>query len=168
MTTGRTLSIPKMIWSVLRPRWQLLSAVLLLIPVGALLELVHPFVLKRLVDDHFTTGVADGLGTLAAVYVLAFVSIQAVTFLQTYLAATVGQNALRDLRVHLFRHFESLPVGYFDRTPSGDVISRCTADVDAVGHLSFQLGFDLPFYIVPELVSIAIEKFNSVVEVGIV
>jgi ATP-binding cassette subfamily B protein len=122
-------------WSVLRPRWQLLLAVLLLIPVGALLELVHPFILKRLVDDHFTAGVAEGLGTLAAVYVLAFVSIQGVTFLQTYLAATVGQNALRDLRIRLFRHFESLPVAYFDRTPSGDVISRCTADVDAVGML---------------------------------
>ena len=135
MNAAAPPSIPRLIWSVLRPRWVQTSAVLLLIPVGAALELVHPLLLRRVIDDHLKVGVAEGLGDLAAAYVLAYVSIQIVSFVQTYVAASVGQNALRDLRLKLFRHLGKLPVSYFDRTPSGDVISRCTADVDAVGML---------------------------------
>jgi len=129
----RIRSILKTIWSLLRPRWAGLLVVLLLIPVGCVLELVHPFLLKRIVDHHLKIGVAEGLGVLAMLYVLTFVAVQGVTFLQTYVAAAVGQNALRDLRIRLFRHIGRLPISYFDRTPTGDTISRCTSDVDAVG-----------------------------------
>jgi len=87
------------------------------------------------VDNHLKIGTVDGLDTLAVLYVLTFVAIQGITFLQTYVAAAVGQNALRDLRIRLFRHIGRLPISYFDRTPTGDTISRCTSDIDAVGML---------------------------------
>src|SRR4029079_11509967 len=32
----------------------------------------------------------------------------------------------------LFGHLQRLPASYFDRTPLGDAISRCTADVDTL------------------------------------
>lgn len=127
--------ILRMIWPVLRPRWPGLLVVLLLIPVGTLLELVHPFILRRVVDHHLKVGAAEGLGLLATLYVLTFVAVQGVSFLQTYVATAVGQNALRALRIRLFRHLGRLPISYFDRTPVGDTISRCTSDVDAVGML---------------------------------
>ena len=69
--TGR--SIIRMMWSVLRRRWAGVLVVLLLIPVGAVLELVHPFILKRVVDDHLKVGAGEGLGALAVMYVLAFI-----------------------------------------------------------------------------------------------
>lgn len=128
-------SFPKLIWSLLRPRWFGVMFVLLLIPVGSLLELAPPFLLKRVVDSHLKVGVAEGIPLLALLYVLAFVALQSVSFLQTYVAAAVGQKALRDLRLRLFRHIAQLLITYFDRTPTGDTISRCTADVDAVGML---------------------------------
>lgn len=135
MTARDGHPILRMIWSVLRPRWPGLLAVLLLIPVGTLLELVNPFILRGVVDHHLKVGDAEGLGLLAALYVLSFVAIQGVSFLQTYVATAVGQNALRDLRLRIFRHLGRLPISYFDRMPAGDTISRCTSDVDAVGML---------------------------------
>lgn len=135
MTGARTHSLLRTIWSVLRPSWLGLVAVLLLIPVGAALEVMPPFILKRVVDDHLKAGLPSGLGLLATLYILSFVAIQTVAFLQTYTAAGVGQGALRDLRLRLFRHLASLPVSYFDRTPTGDTVSRCTADVEAMGML---------------------------------
>ena len=39
---------------------------------------------------------------------------------------------LNRLRVRLFGHLQRLPASYFDRTPLGDTISRCTADVDTL------------------------------------
>src|SRR5437867_13043457 len=54
------------------------------------------------------------------------------TFLYNYLAATIAQGVLSALRVRLFAHVLRLPTSYFDRVPMGDVISRCTADVETL------------------------------------
>src|SRR3989454_2371661 len=54
------------------------------------------------------------------------------TFLYSYLAATVAQGVLTGVRVRLFAQLQRLPIGYFDRTPVGDVISRCTSDVETL------------------------------------
>src|SRR5437870_1713325 len=54
------------------------------------------------------------------------------TFLYSYLAATVAQGVLTRVRVRLFAQLQRLPIGYFDRTPVGDVISRCTSDVETL------------------------------------
>jgi ATP-binding cassette subfamily B protein len=56
-------------------------------------------------------------------------------FVVTYLTGLVAQRTLRDLRVRLFAHLQRLPLSYYDRTPLGDAISRCTADVDTVDTL---------------------------------
>jgi len=53
-------------------------------------------------------------------------------FATTYLLAAVAQQALHRLRVRLFGHLQRLPVRFYDRTPIGDVISRCTADVETI------------------------------------
>jgi len=42
---------------------------------------------------------------------------------------------LNDLRIRLYRHLQRLPIRYYDQNPLGDIISRCTADVDTVDTL---------------------------------
>src|SRR3989442_7756120 len=54
------------------------------------------------------------------------------TFLYTYLAATIAQGVLSRLRVRLFAHIQRLSISRLDRTPVGDLISRCTSDVEAL------------------------------------
>ena len=44
-------------------------------------------------------------------------------------------RVLNRLRVRLFRHLQELPVAYYDQSPIGDAISRCTADVETVDTL---------------------------------
>jgi ATP-binding cassette subfamily B protein len=61
--------------------------------------------------------------------------VQLVSFITNYLTATVSQRALHRLRVRLFTHLQALPLGYYDRTPLGETISRCTADVETVDTL---------------------------------
>jgi ATP-binding cassette subfamily B protein len=56
-------------------------------------------------------------------------------FLTEYLTATIAQGVLRRLRVRLFAHLQRVSLSYYDRTPLGDIISRCTADVDTVSTL---------------------------------
>ncbi|HHL39676.1 MAG TPA: ABC transporter ATP-binding protein [Deltaproteobacteria bacterium] len=52
------------------------------------------------------------------------------SFGQTYLMGYVGQRVVSDLRDELFAHILRLPVGYFSRTSSGELVSRVTNDTN--------------------------------------
>ena len=112
---------------------------IVLIVLGLLLfealAVLPPLLLQRIVDDHLTTGLPEGILALSLLYLGATVLAAVVQFGVTYQTAWVAQHALRDLRVRLFAHLQRLPVSYYDRTPLGDAISRCTADVEAVDTL---------------------------------
>jgi ATP-binding cassette subfamily B protein len=107
----------------------------LLIPAAVLLELAPPFMLRSIVDSHLKAGIVAGLWVLAWWYLAATVAIRGVAFGQAYLTAVAGQRIILRLRVLVAEHLEQLPLSYFDRTPVGDTMSRCTTDVEAVNSL---------------------------------
>ncbi|MDB5862135.1 MAG: Xenobiotic-transporting ATPase, partial [Ramlibacter sp.] len=120
---------------LIRPWKHMLFVIALLVLAGALIELLPPLLIRRIVDDHLVAGKTDGLLTLAFLYLGAITFGQGLSFGSGYLAATVAQRVLCDLRVRLFDHLQRLPAAYFDKTPLGDAISRCTADVETLDTL---------------------------------
>ena len=104
----------------------------ILVLAAAAMELIPPLVLRNIVDRHLTVGDAAGLQGLALLYLLAVAAMQCLTFLYGYVAAAAAQGLLSELRTRLFAHVQRLPASYFDRVAIGDVISRCTADVDTL------------------------------------
>jgi ATP-binding cassette, subfamily B, multidrug efflux pump len=121
--------------SILRPWRQLLMLVAGLVLGAALLELIPPLLMRRVVDEHLTVGRADGLLGLGLLYLGATLAAAATGALAAYLTATAAEGALHALRIRLFEHLQKLPIDYYDRTPLGEVMSRCTADVEAVDTL---------------------------------
>jgi ATP-binding cassette subfamily B multidrug efflux pump len=144
----------RLVWSLVAPWRGLLSAILLLMAAGTGVELVPPLVVRRVVDGNLATGEAAGLLTLALVYFGARQAANLLHVLQDYAMAVVAQGALLRLRVRLFQHLQNLPIAYYDRTPLGDVISRCTADVETVETLFAKL-IAGPIENVVRLVSVA-------------
>src|SRR5918995_5820 len=121
--------------TILAPwRWWL-ALVGVSVLLGALLELVPPLLVQKIVDEHLALGRSEGLLWIAALYLGATAAVQGMGFLTEYLTAIIAQGALRRLRVRLFAHLQTLPLRYYDRTPLGDTISRCTADVETVSTL---------------------------------
>src|SRR5512133_1472490 len=120
---------------ILAPHWLAILLIGAVILLGACLELVPPLVMKQIVDQHLTVGNPDGLWLLAIAYLVAAAGVQGLGFLSSYLTALTAQGALKDLRVRLYRHLQGLPLSYYDQTPLGDTISRCTADVDTLDTL---------------------------------
>lgn len=120
---------------ILAPRRLRILVIAVTILAGAGLELVPPLVLKQVVDNHLTPGIPQGLWILAFLYLASVAGVQALGFLTSYLTALTAQSALNDLRVRLYRHLQHLPIRYYDQNPLGDIISRCTADVDTVDTL---------------------------------
>jgi ATP-binding cassette subfamily B protein len=90
---------------------------------------------QQIVDTHLKLGYSEGLLYIASLYLGATAAVQVMGFLTEYLTATIAQGILHRLRVRLFAHLQTLPLSYYDRTPLGDIISRCTADVETVSTL---------------------------------
>ncbi|MCL4241990.1 MAG: ABC transporter ATP-binding protein/permease [Dehalococcoidia bacterium] len=118
--------------ALVRPWRGSLLVIGLLVLAASLLELVPPLLMRWIVDDHLAVGDAQGLLLLAFLYLAATALGQGLSFVYGYLAAAVAQQVLSSLRVRLFGHLQRLPTTYFDRTPMGDSISRCTADIETL------------------------------------
>ena len=118
--------------SLLRPWRVRVTGVALFVLAAASFELVPPFIVRVIVDGHLVVGRSTGLLLLAVLYLGASAAVQVMTFLYSYLAATVAQSVLSDLRVRVFAHLQRTSIGRLDRMPTGDIISRCTADVETL------------------------------------
>jgi ABC-type multidrug transport system fused ATPase/permease subunit len=98
--------------------------------------LAPPPLIKIAIDDGI--GPPADLGTLnlvVAAFVLSALVYWGASYAQTYLTGWVGQRALQDLRVKIFAHLQSQPVGFFERRQAGQLISRMTNDVQALDSL---------------------------------
>jgi ATP-binding cassette subfamily B multidrug efflux pump len=123
------------LWAMLTPWRGWLALVGVSVLLGAVCELAPPLLVRKIVDGPLALGRSEGLLFLAALYLGATAAVQVMGFLTEYLTATIAQGVLRRLRVQLFSHLLTLPMRYYDRTPLGDTISRCTADVETVSTL---------------------------------
>lgn len=60
------------------------------------------------------------------------------TYCHQILMATTGQNAMRDLRRHVFSHIGLLHMSYFDVIPVGRLVTRSTNDVENISEMFSQ------------------------------
>lgn len=119
----------------LRPYRAAAAATLLLLPLVASARLAQPYILKLAVDNHIVPGTMEGLPLLSLYFLLLLLGEAALSFLLVYLLQFIGQRIMQDLRLQLFAHVQRLPTSYFDRTPTGSVVTRLTSDVEALGEM---------------------------------
>ncbi|HUG05967.1 MAG TPA: ABC transporter ATP-binding protein [Candidatus Limnocylindria bacterium] len=119
--------------------WVIVALVLLL--AMSLAQIAPPIIAKYIVDQAVIPAVIGELGrdeafgrlaVLGALYLLILASGAALRYGQTLLTTWVGQRAMYDLRLELFRHLQFLSLSYFDRNPVGRLMTRITNDIDAL------------------------------------
>jgi ATP-binding cassette subfamily B protein len=84
------------------------------------------------IDRFIATKDAAGLARFGVWMLVAFVATNALQLAGNLLIARASQDALRDLWRDLFAHLQRLPLSFFDKNPSGELMSRLTNDIDAV------------------------------------
>jgi ATP-binding cassette, subfamily B, bacterial len=94
--------------------------------------LLPPYLLKLAVDDGITPGDLEALTRIVVAFLIAGVAAFALSGAQTYYTGWVGERALADLRIQLFRHLQRLSLGYYERNRTGAIVSRITNDVEAL------------------------------------
>jgi ABC-type multidrug transport system fused ATPase/permease subunit len=111
----------------------ILMFVALIFATGA--SLAPPPLAKMAIDDGITPGDVGTLNVVVGAFVVAALVYWGASYLQTYLVGWVGQRALQDLRLRIFRHLQEMPVGFYERRQAGVLISRMTNDVEALNSL---------------------------------
>ncbi len=111
----------------------LYAIALLAAPASAVLMVVQPYLLKVAIDDYISVGDGAGLAN-AALWFLAAVLI-AFVFESVYtLALSYGaMRTITRLRDAVYSHTLGLSHSYFDRVPTGRLLTRATSDVEALG-----------------------------------
>ena len=102
--------------------------------VGTLFQLLVPYVFKEALD-RLSREQATLIGTLflAAGIVVGLNALNGVfTYLRGKWAAEASEGIVQQLRHRLYAHMEKLPSTYFDQTKTGDIVQRCSSDVETV------------------------------------
>ena len=101
--------------------------------VSTLLNLVAPYLIGVAIDQYIIPRNWGGLINIAAIIVGVYLFAAFVDMAVGWIMADVSQKILKNLRGNLFEHMQALSLGYFDKTSSGDLMSRLTNDIDTIG-----------------------------------
>lgn len=127
--------------SYLAPYKYLVALAIVMLFLQSAAQIAPPILAKEIVDQAVIPAVNGSLprddafgrlGLLGVVYLVVLGGGAAIRFGQTVLTTWVGQKAMYDLRLELFRHLQFLPLSFFDRNPVGRLMTRITNDVDAL------------------------------------
>jgi len=113
-------------------RWHYLGATLSL-GVSATAKTLTYILLRFFVDNYFTPGPKPvPLPVVALGFIVLAAFEGGFSFLSGRLSAQTAEGITRRLRNYLFDHIQHLPFSYHRKTQTGELIQRCTSDVDAV------------------------------------
>ncbi len=102
--------------------------------VGTVFLLLVPFILK-IAFDALSRGDAGLWETLipAALGIVGFNAVHGFfTYIRGRWAAQASEGIVRRLRHRLYAHLERLPCEYHDKADTGDLVQRCSSDVETV------------------------------------
>ncbi|WP_019419240.1 ABC transporter ATP-binding protein [Paenibacillus sp. OSY-SE] len=122
----------KRIWALFRSYWPRLALIILLALTAAVIGLLPPLVMQRIIDEAIPDKNTHQLLTLAVWLVGLPLVSGMLGVLQSHLNTQVTQSIMADLRQGLFRNLQRQSVGFFTASRSGEVIQRVTDDVAAI------------------------------------
>ena len=103
---------------------------MLFLLLSSLTLLTFPFVAGKLIDTASgETWLVNDINSIALI-LLGILLIQSVfSFFRVWLFAKVSERSMRDIRIALYSQMVQLPMTFFDKRRTGELISRITADV---------------------------------------
>lgn len=104
---------------------------------GTVLTLLGPEQLKKLtniITDGILTGIdLNAVSDIGALLVCFYAASMLLSSVQSWTLTTVTQRVARQMRADISAKINRLPMAYFNRTSTGDILSRVTNDVDTIG-----------------------------------
>jgi ABC-type multidrug transport system fused ATPase/permease subunit len=121
--------------ALLRPYRTRVAAMMLALVLGTAASLAPPLLAKIAIDEGIGRHDSRTLVLVVIAFLVSALLVWVMTYAQTYLVGWVGQRVLADLRIRIFKHLQSQPIGFYESRPAGVLISRITNDVEALENL---------------------------------
>ncbi len=122
----------KRLFGYVRPYWKPLVATGLLLLLHTGLSLLPPLFQREIVDQVIGGRDLSRLGAMIATLVGVYALLQFVDFGDLYIRHALGERFIFDLRVRIYAYLQQLSLSFFERTSTGELMSRVTNDVDAL------------------------------------
>ncbi|MGY3777328.1 ABC transporter ATP-binding protein [Isobaculum melis] len=90
------------------------------------------YFIRPIINDYILPGDLGGLARILMVVGVIYLFGVLATYGYNRIMIQISQNTIQKLRQDLFDHLQDLPIGFFDRTNNGDIMSRFTNDVDNI------------------------------------
>jgi len=155
-TGSQDAALVALLASTMAPHWRPLLIALLILLVTAGLNAVPPALMQQAIDGPIARGDSAGIWPIAALYGGVAAVMFALQYVYTFFLQQAGQRALADLRTRLFDHIVHQDQAFFGRTPTGEVVTRLTSDVDTINAL-----------LSSSAVTILVESITLLVVVGV-
>ncbi|MBM7703836.1 ABC transporter ATP-binding protein [Metabacillus iocasae] len=119
------------LWMLTRPPIGKLMISLILSLINTATALSIPLLIKQVMDTIRTGLTPSLIGGIIILFLIQMIT----SAVSLYLLAQVGQGVVRELRTKLWNTLIRLPVSYYDRNRSGEMVSRITNDTTIVMNL---------------------------------
>jgi ATP-binding cassette subfamily B protein len=117
------------VWRFARSYRLMLAGFLATIVLAALIDLVPPLLIRRIIDDALPNEDSGAVALLAGLMVAVALAEAVLSMGERLWSSRIGEGLIYDLRVALFDHVQRMPLGFFTRTQTGALVSRMNNDV---------------------------------------
>jgi len=125
-TPMRRLGSLNTLWPFVRRHVGLFSAWLVALAISSVATLSLPVAVRQMIDHGFTSG--GQINKAFALLFLVAVVLALATAARFFFVSLLGEKVVADLRSRLYAHLITLGASFHDRSRSGELVSRLTAD----------------------------------------
>ncbi|MGV1098505.1 lipid A export permease/ATP-binding protein MsbA [Thiovibrio sp. JS02] len=144
------------VYQLIKPhRGRLGLAVLSMVAVSVLSS-AQAYMVKPLLDEIFFKKNQAMLNLLPLALVMIFLVKGVFYYCYSYLMEQTGHRIVMEVRTRVYAHIQSLPLSFFNKTPTGELISRIAGDVGLMqaGVSSVLIGIMKDFFTVAGLLGV--------------
>lgn len=93
---------------------------------------IRPILMQRMIDDYIVQFDFKGLQLMTLLLIVLLIVETFLRYALSYVTSWLGQSVIKDIRMKIFKHIQSLKMRFFDKTPIGTSTTRVINDVEAI------------------------------------
>ncbi len=112
-----------------RPYRRLLIWFFVVVVVDSVVGVMNPLIYRQIINQGILGHRADLIVGFAVLVAVLAITDAGLSLAQRYVASSIGEGLVYDMRSQLFAHVQKMPLAFFVRTQTGSLVSRLNNDV---------------------------------------
>ncbi len=129
-------AVYKRLLAICTPYWRMFTVAAIAMAIYAVTDTGFAYLMSNLIKTLEPEGLSPELQFvkkwLPLAIMLLFIIRGLVAFLSAYCLGWIGRQVIKILRGQAFRKFMTLPIGYFDQTSAGELLTKLTFNVEMI------------------------------------